>query len=192
MTCLPCALPESLLIPYIVSHGASQMLYVSWVTRNWAMYCVYLLCSHISSIVLLDVTLQNVCSKGKILKSFGDSDNRTLNQAQGPLSMRSTVITQVASPWSWLCCQHNFILDNKAKSKDQIGIVCSLTLRQRDQPSFILQKTKLGLQPDYSKGRVNHCPKFMRVNLNRRPMKCANTDALSSFSALADSNFLCW
>lgn len=139
--------------------------------------CVSPLLTHILH-CLIGCHLQNVCSKGKILKSFWDSDNRTLNQAQGPLSMRSTVITQVASPWSWLCCQHNFILDNKAKSKDQIGIVCSLTLRQRDQPSFILQKTKLGLQPDYSKGRVNHCPKFMRVNLNRRPMRCANRCSL--------------
>lgn len=106
------------------------------------------------------------------------SDSRASNEAR-----ESRAIAQVASPWSWPRCQHNFISDEKAGAKDQTGILFPLHLRRRDQLSFTLQKSKPGIQTDYSRERINHCSTFIRVNQKRRPAGRAHAD-LPQLSAL--------
>lgn len=123
------------------------------------------------------------CSKIKSIKNFEKW------QPEHYIKPReSRVIAQVARPGSWPCCQHNFISDKKARSKDQTGILCSSTLRLRYQPSFALQKSKPGVQTDYSKGRTNHCPQCISANLNRR-LKSWPSCPPRRFPALAGSNF---
>lgn len=146
--------------------------------KEWRnLLCVTLL-SHILH-RLISYHLQNTCSKMKLLRLLR-SDSRATNEAS-----ESRVITQVASPRSWPRCQHNFISDQQAGSKDQTGILFPLHLRLRDQLSFTLQKSKPGIQTDYSGERMNHCLTFTRVNWNRRPAGRAHAD-LPHLSVLHD------
>ena len=57
--------------------------------------------------------------KDKIIKSFEKWQQSIKSSTGFLLSMESGLIIQVTSPWNLLFCQHNFILDKKARSKDQ-------------------------------------------------------------------------
>lgn len=114
--------------------------------------------------------------KDKIIKNFEKWQQSIKSSTELLLSMECGVITQFASPQSLPCCQHNFILDKKSKVKRSSWILCSLTLWLRNQPFFILQKSKPEIQTDYSQTMINYCLKFIWVNLNRRPAGHVHTD----------------
>lgn len=90
-----------------------------WMGQQGMGNIVYVSSAHTYSPLSRWMSLIKHPFKDKIIKSFEKWQQSIKSSTGFLLSMESGLIIQVTSPWNLLFCQHNFILDKKARSKDQ-------------------------------------------------------------------------
>ena len=92
-------------------------------------HCVCLLCSHIFSVISLDATYKTPFPRNNYWYEVFERVTAEPVIKQGVLlSVRSAVMVQVCKSTVLALLSYHSILDSKTRPKDQMGILCSLTL----------------------------------------------------------------